>query len=165
MESILDDRLALALNIDRLMRRIHVDLRPGAEAVDAFRVGPLGGMILMTIAETEPVPTQILAREVGRDSGQMTRILNMLERKGLLTRARSTEDGRVWLVSLTETGQTQVSKFQAALLEVVDGLLHKLDPEERSQLSRALEKVLGGESQLPPNETSLGGASPSARLT
>lgn len=161
----MDDRLALAVNIDRLMRRIHVDLRPGAEAVDEFRVGPLGGMILMTIAENEPIPTQMLAREVGRDSGQMTRILKMLERKGLLTRVQSTDDGRVWLVSLTETGQKLVSQFQAALLEVIEKLLNRLGPEEQSQFSRTLEKVLGTQIEQATGTTTFGGASQSAPLT
>lgn len=147
MEPTLKDTLALALDIDRFMRRIHANLHPKAQAVDAEKVGPLGGMVLITIAENEPVSMQMLTRQLARDKAQMTRLIQMLERKALLQRVQSSEDGRVSLISLTTRGHTLVSSFQAGLAEVVEDLLEGIDATERRQFSATLRKVLSNKTE------------------
>lgn len=123
------------------MRRLHAEMHPRALAVDAQRIGPLGGMILMTIEEHEPVPAQRVATLLARDKGQMARTLQMLERKGFVTRQPSAEDGRVSLVSLTETGRDQVKSFQNALAETVEGLTVMLSKAEKTALLETLQKI------------------------
>ena len=135
------DPLTLALHIDHFMRRLHAEMHPRALAVDAQRIGPLGGMILMTIEEHEPVPAQRVATLLARDKGQMARTLQMLERKGFVTRQPSAEDGRVSLVSLTETGRDQVKSFQNALAETVEGLTVMLSKAEKTALLETLQKI------------------------
>ncbi|MEO0962357.1 MAG: MarR family transcriptional regulator [Pseudomonadota bacterium] len=142
MEITLQNSLSLALDIDRFMRVIHASLHPKAEASDRQKVGPFGGMVLMTIAETEPISIQALTRQLARDKAQMTRIIQLLEQKELLVRKRSSEDGRVSLVSLTDEGQTLVDSFQDALADVVEELLKGVSTEERKRLSATLQKIL-----------------------
>lgn len=147
MEFALKDTLALALDIDRFMRRIHANLHPKAQAIDEEKVGPLGGMVLMTIAENEPVSIQKLTRHLARDKAQMTRLIQMLERKALLHRAQSSDDGRVSLISLTARGHTLVAGFQAGLAEVVEDLLEGVGAAERHQFSATLRKVLSNKAE------------------
>ena len=45
--------IELALQIDRLMRRIHAELHPRANDFDHEGVGPIGGMLLLTIGEAK----------------------------------------------------------------------------------------------------------------
>lgn len=136
------DVLALALDLDRLMRVLHCTTRQRAEVVDRARIGPFGAMTLMTIADQEPLPIQGLARRLARDKAQVTRTVKLLEETGLIERSRSASDGRVWLVSLTDEGRDHVAGFQELLAEVVDGLTGGLDDVERRQFSAILAKML-----------------------
>ncbi|MEM9168278.1 MAG: MarR family transcriptional regulator [Pseudomonadota bacterium] len=137
-----DDTPALAMHLDRLMRRIHADLRPKAMRVDDANVGPLGGMILMTIEENAPVTVQELARRLARDKGQMTRFVQSLERKSLLVRMENPDDRRVTLIELTQAGEALVAAFRAALAEVVNAMLVDVSRSERAQLLKTLQKLL-----------------------
>ncbi|MGD1933791.1 MAG: MarR family winged helix-turn-helix transcriptional regulator [Candidatus Phaeomarinobacter sp.] len=142
METALKKTLALALDIDRFMRLIHVNLHPKAQAIDEQKVGPLGGMVLMTIAENERLSIQDLTRQLARDKAQMTRLIQLLERKELLLRTRLPDDARVSLVSLTSEGHALVASFQDALADVVEDLLSGVNAEERKQFSATLRKIL-----------------------
>ncbi|MEM9839075.1 MAG: MarR family transcriptional regulator [Pseudomonadota bacterium] len=141
-EQQLSDHATLALHLDQLMRRMHRDLHPKASEVDAPKVGPLGGMVLMTIEENEPVSVQAVARLVARDKGQITRFLQTLERKGLVVRTPSATDGRVSLLQLTAEGRTLVAGFRGAVTDVVGGLLVDVEPEARAQLLEIIKTML-----------------------
>ena len=138
----MSDTLTLALHIDRLMRRIHVDLRPRATAVDDAKVGPLGGMVLMTIDDADQISIQNLAAQLGRDKGQMTRYIQSLERKALIERVDWPEDRRVSRIRLTSAGRDLVTAFRVALTDVVEGLLVDIDTAERDQFLATLQKLL-----------------------
>ncbi|MEM1180128.1 MAG: MarR family transcriptional regulator [Acidobacteriota bacterium] len=137
-----NDVLALALDLDRLMRRLHCTMRQRAEVVDRARIGPFGAMTLVTIIDREPLPIQSLARQLSRDKAQITRTVKMLEETGLVQRTRSPTDGRVWLVSLTEKGHAHVAGYRELLTEIVGRLTGGLDDHERSQFSTVLAKML-----------------------
>ncbi|MDJ0825587.1 MAG: MarR family transcriptional regulator [Rhodobacter sp.] len=131
----------LAFVVDRFMRRIHAGLHQQAVQVDTDRIGPFGGMILMAVAEMEPVSIHALVAHMARDKSQMTRSLRMLEERGLIARAGCPEDGRVSLVSLTSKGRDLVAAFQRILSEVLDGLMVPLGQAERAQLSALLRRL------------------------
>lgn len=139
--------LALALDLDRLMRLLHCSMRQRSEAVDRARIGPFGMMALVTIADREPLPIQSLARHLSRDKGQITRTVQMLEEVGLIQRSRSSTDGRVWLVRLTEEGRAHVAGYQDLLADIVNSLTSDLDEVERNQFSAVLAKMLSSPDQ------------------
>ncbi len=133
---------ALALQIDRLMRLIHADIHPQAECFDTENVGPLGGMVLLTIAESEPIPIQSVVRRLGRDKSQMSRLINTLERKELLIKQPSPDDARVTLLKLAPRGQDQLQRIQTVLSSVIGNLFAPLSEKERTQFTALLTKVL-----------------------
>ena len=133
---------ALALDVDRLMRLIHATLAPMAKEADTAKVRPVGGMILMTIADMEPVPIQTLTRRLGRDKAQMTRALQALERKGMIERHRCAQDARVWRVSLTGEGRALVTRFQDLLGEVIASLMTDVRAADREQFAATLRTIL-----------------------
>ncbi|MEL6801822.1 MAG: hypothetical protein AAFO80_18280 [Pseudomonadota bacterium] len=59
--------------VDRFMRHIHADLGRKAPTFDKERVGPAGGMVLMALADQEPVAIHKLLRSIARDKAQITR--------------------------------------------------------------------------------------------
>ncbi len=132
----------LALNIDRLMRRIHAELQPRAADFDHHQVGPLGGMLLLTIGERGSVDIQSVVAALGRDKSQISRLIQRFERKGLLTRETSPTDGRVSLLSLTKSGRDQVESIKDVLTVIVDGLFNGLSRDEKAMFAAILERVL-----------------------
>lgn len=132
----------LALLIDRLMRRIHVTLHAKAPEFDTERVGPAGGMVLLTLAEHDGAPLSELTRLVGRDKSQMTRMMAGLERKGLITRAVCEADARVTRVALTQAGRQTVTGLQAAVTQAVDQVLAPLPTGDRAALQAIMTRAL-----------------------
>lgn len=132
----------LALLIDRFMRRIHFGLQSKAHAFDAERVGPGGGIVLLTLAEMGCPGLHELTRRVARDKSQMTRTIQSLERKGLVKRQVSPSDARVSLVSLTKDGQTVVAALRAAVAETIGEILAPISQSEEESLKALLKRAL-----------------------
>ena len=98
---------------------------------------------MMVLWEEERIGVKELGERLFLDSGTLTPLLKKLEAMGLITRARSAEDERRLIVSLTPAG--------AALRErALDVPMHmarcsKLDPGDAADLHRILYKMLGRE--------------------
>ncbi len=133
----------LAILLDRLVRRLHADLQRKAPSFDPHRVGPGGGMMLLTLAELGEVPMHELARTLVRDKAQVTREVRGLETKGMVQRTASTVDQRVVLLSLTSAGAEFVETIQKELAETVDDQLGLLDDNEKRQLQTLLATAVG----------------------
>ncbi|MEM6909089.1 MAG: winged helix DNA-binding protein [Pseudomonadota bacterium] len=135
------DPYELAHQIDRLMRRINAGVVVRAPVFDTERVGPIGGMILLTIAEVEPSPMQQIADAMARDKAQLSRAVSMLERRGLVMKSPHASDQRSTLLRLTEKGHAFVQQIRATLADVIDTALEPLSPAERAQLLEMLSKL------------------------
>lgn len=133
------DELARAL--DRLMRRVEAGVHLRASAIDADRIGPLGGMVLLTLADLGAVPVQTLVAMSGRDKSQITRLVQMLEGKGAVTRRRSAEDGRISLIALSDKGTRMVADLRRIMASVVDEMLAPLPEAERAALARTIMRL------------------------
>ncbi len=128
--------------VDRFMRQIHCDLGRKAPTFDVEKVGPAGGLVLMTLADLQPVPIHELVRSISRDKAQVTRLLQSLGKKGLVDKSQSEDDGRVCVLRLTPKGEQTVGGLRQALAETIDCLLHELSDGERGTLKALLQKAL-----------------------
>ncbi|MDJ0919178.1 MAG: MarR family transcriptional regulator [Woeseiaceae bacterium] len=131
----------MAIHVDRFMRRIHGGLHAQASEFDTENVGPGGGMILMTLADVEPAPVQLIARLMARDKSQMTRAIKVLERKGLISRSDEASDARVSLLHLTAKGRRTVDRIQQALTSVIGQILSPLTADEQRTLGEFLARL------------------------
>ncbi len=137
----MQDPYEIAYLVDRFMRRIAAGLHNRAVEVDTDRVGPLGGMILLTLADIEPAPIHRLVDQMGRDKSQMTRLIKTLEGKGMIERRGSADDRRVSVLQLTEKGRGFVTEIKKILSDVIDGILAPVPADERQGLIEALRKL------------------------
>ena len=71
----------------------------------------------------------------------ITGVVDRLEREGLVVRERVQDDRRVILACITETGRQLVHEAHEALVDHVGGLLQFVEPEERRELARQLERI------------------------
>lgn len=133
----------LALLMDRFMRRIHFGLQAKAHSFDTAKVGPGGGIVLLTLADMGCPGLQDLTTRVARDKSQMTRTIRGLEAKGLVQRHAAPHDARVTLISLTDAGQEVVAALQQAVADTVTEILAPISASEEDVLRRLLERALG----------------------
>jgi len=71
----------------------------------------------------------------------VTRLLNRLQRAGLIDRRRATHDRRVVEVWITDEGQERLRKADGPVGEAVANITSGLTEEEHQTLSRLLEKL------------------------
>ncbi|MEM9434667.1 MAG: MarR family transcriptional regulator [Pseudomonadota bacterium] len=128
--------------VDRFMRHIHCELGRKAPTFDTEKVGPAGGLVLMTLADLEPVAIHELVRTIARDKAQITRLLQSLEKKGLIEKSPSRDDGRVSVLQLTPKGEDTVARLRFVVAETIDSLLDPLSAQERGTLKSLLKKAL-----------------------
>lgn len=69
--------------------------------------------VLYELANRERPVAAELAKDLGLDPGYLSRILRGFERRGLLSRQPSPEDGRRSLLSLTEAGRQAFAPLDA----------------------------------------------------
>lgn len=77
-------------------------------------------------------------------SGTMTNRIDRLEKAGLVRRDRNPEDGRGFVVALTEAGFALIDAAVSAHVANQHRMMAPLTPEERQALDRLLAKWLTG---------------------
>lgn len=133
----------LALLIDRFMRRIHFGLQSKGPSFDTEKVGPGGGIVLLTLSDMGCPSLHDLTRQVARDKSQMTRTIRSLETKGLVERKPSLDDARVTLVCLTQAGERVVDALKQVVSETINEILSPISKPEEQVLRDLLERALG----------------------
>lgn len=103
------------------------------------------GRILFEIANSDSPNASQLGRELGLDAGYLSRILSRFEGQGLTERVRSEQDGRQYLIRLTQKGMDLFSDLDKRSRDEVAGILNELTGEEQQNLlksMREIEKIL-----------------------
>lgn len=85
---------------------------------------------------------EISARMIDR-APDMTRMIDRLVKRGLVTRERSGDDGRQAITTITAKGRTLVAAVNAKVRAVHKRVGEPLTDAEASQLSQLLEKLYG----------------------
>ena len=76
------------------------------------------------------------------DPGAMTRLIDRLQKKGVLRRVRTSDDRRAVRLELTAEGKKLYPKIVAALVAVFNHLLHGFNKSEVQQLESLLKRML-----------------------
>ncbi|WP_416425842.1 MarR family transcriptional regulator [Pseudomonas sp. App30] len=83
-----------------------------------------------------------LCRYLSLDSGSMTRMLDRLEQKNLITRKRCATDRRQIRLALTAEGHSLAERMPHIGADAMNDLVGVLEPTELADLERILTKVL-----------------------
>lgn len=96
---------------------------------------------LQLISERGAVSTSSLAVLLGIDPSTASRNLSGLERGGLISRKKGSDDGRQTDVRLTPRGKRAADAVNAGSLSSLAGVLERLPRGERQKVTDALELV------------------------
>ena len=97
--------------------------------------------VLRRLWEGDGIPTSVIGKEAGSDSGTITGLLDRLEMKGLIRRERCHADRRAVNVYLTDAGRALEQPLMQIISTVNEHALEGIDVRERAELLRMLARV------------------------
>lgn len=130
-----DLRLAIG-RVARRLRRAYVDAGEGLSFLELA--------VLHRLDRDGPTSPGTLAGDEGVTSAAVAATLTALERQGLVTRRRSTQDGRRIVVTISATGQRTLRQRESASVASIEAALQQLTASDRRRLAAViptLEKV------------------------
>ncbi len=91
-----------------------------------------------------------ITREFRHDSGALTRVIDHLERRGLLARKRSTRDRRAVNLALTPKGRRTVEELLPVVVGQMNAALEPFSRAEFEQLREMMERMVDHLQRLAP---------------
>lgn len=85
-----------------------------------------------------------LGGHLGLDKSSMTGLVSRAEKRGLLQRSPSPDDGRAVVVALTSLGRKLTERSTAEIGRSVEELCRELTAAQRTQLIRISSKIIRG---------------------
>jgi len=135
----LDDSYGYLINL--AAQRLKYELHQIFQA-RGYDITPEQWAVLNRLWEQDGLSQVELAERTFKDKPSTTRILNLLEQKGIVLRRRDAEDGRVMHVFLTKAGKDLKEKLIPCAEEVLVKSGQNLTKEEVSQFKQILRKIL-----------------------
>ncbi|HEV2269122.1 MAG TPA: MarR family transcriptional regulator [Steroidobacteraceae bacterium] len=98
--------------------------------------------VLKNLVRSDNETAASLCRALHYDTGSMTRMLDRLQEKGLVSRARDTGDRRLVFLRLTPAGESLIPKIRPALRRALRRHLAGFSQEEVASLKRYLGRII-----------------------
>lgn len=142
-------------SVGYMLRRLYSLMRTRLESAFADQsLTLMQWIVLMQIRDGLACTASDIAREFTHDSGALTRVIDQLERRGLLERRRSATDRRVVELELTADGRRMIDALLPLVVAEMNVLLEPLERQEfelfRGMLRRVLEHLQQAPAAIPP---------------
>ena len=97
--------------------------------------------VLYELAHRDRPTATTVAKELGLDSGYLSRILVRFEKRGLIARKPAKEDGRQSRLSLTTRGRSVFAPLERTANREVETMLSNLTPSDRESLIGSMQTI------------------------
>lgn len=97
--------------------------------------------VLYELAHREKPTASLVGNTLELDPGYLSRILSVFEKRKLVEKTPSQDDGRQTLLALTVEGRRQFAPLEARTIQEVRGMLEKLSENEQRQLIAAMQTI------------------------
>ncbi|HEX6838239.1 MAG TPA: MarR family transcriptional regulator [Polyangia bacterium] len=156
-------RRELKEDLDRIVETIIYlvteSRRLSKEEATRHGVTPTQLSVLKLLAEIGDLSLGTLSKEIRAHNSTVTGIVDRMEAAGLVERARSDQDRRVWIIRLTAAGKKVAERARVSPWDVLRQALAELSPSDQEKLTSLMRKVaLNVQSAVQPRrkETSNG---------
>ncbi len=133
--------------VSRILRA-HIVER-NAPFFDAHGVAGGEVALLNLIGQNPGISQKGLAEVVVLKKSAITKLVNEMERNGLITRRKEGDDLRVNALHLTEGGQEKLARMRADMDALQSELLAVLSPAERGMLFELMWRLIDGLGGIP----------------
>jgi len=130
----LDSFIKLVRETELVSARVHRHLPEAGLTVSQFGV-------LETLHHLGPLTQRDVGRKVLKSSGNVTLVIDNLEKQGLVRRERSTEDRRFVAVHLTEAGRKLIEEIFPRHVSTIVAEMRTLSGREQDELGRLCKKL------------------------
>ena len=101
-------------------------------------------MTLMRLSwREEPISATQLSKELCHDMGALTRVVDELERRGLVRRERSRRDRRAVELAITAAGRREAESGKRVIVDLLNELAEHYSTTELDALVGLLQRMLG----------------------
>jgi MarR family transcriptional regulator, 2-MHQ and catechol-resistance regulon repressor len=97
--------------------------------------------VLEALYHKEELTSQELSRKILKSKGNMTLVIDNLEKKGLIQRRRCVDDRRKVYVRLTDAGRECIAEVFPQHAEAIVHHMSVLNPQELEELGRICRKL------------------------
>lgn len=104
--------------------------------------------ILEALFHLGPMSQKTLGEKLLRSGGNITMIVDNLEKHGWVVRERQKKDRRVWMIRLTPEGEKLIARVMPPHAEMIMKEMDRLTPEEQEELRRICRKFGDGGEKL-----------------
>lgn len=134
------ERRALAAYIN-LLRATNTVSSQAMKQLDSHGVTPSQFAVLEALHHIGPMCLSELARKILRTSGNLTMVVDNLEKSGMVKRVQSASDRRFVSVEITDKGRKLVSGIFPEHAAEVTRLMSRLTAEEQDSLRELCRKL------------------------
>lgn len=138
-------RRELKEDLDRIVETIIYlvteSRRLSKEEATRHGVTPTQLSVLKLLAEIGDLSLGTLSKEIRAHNSTVTGIVDRMEAAGLVERARSDEDRRVWIIRLTAAGRKVAERARVSPWDVLRQALAELSPSDQEKLTSLMRKV------------------------
>lgn len=103
--------------------------------------------VLEALYKLGPMYQRDLAREIVKTTGNITTVIDNLEKNELVRREREAKDRRYFMVVLTAKGERLIKKIYPVHAKQVEQVMGRLTKAEQERLQTLCEKLEGAEKQ------------------
>lgn len=112
--------------------------------------------VLINVARDEGLSQQVLARRLLVAKSNVSALLAVLERKGLIERVKHASDARVRLVSLTDAGREITLRASGEHARIVEKIMAAISPQESDTVRQSMVRIAASlQPCLQPKEAAL----------
>lgn len=127
-----------------LLRRVHkLSIGQIEPMLEGTGVGMTQWVVLSLVDSGIATTCRCLSRNMGHDSGAMSRLVDQLETSGLLARVRDDADRRVSNLAVTEAGKAVLTQSTPPVIHVWNDILRDIAPEDFARTVGTLARILG----------------------
>jgi len=105
--------------------------------------------VLINVREKIAVTPSEICQNICHDTGALTRLIDQMEEKGLLTRERSDADRRRVEIHLTPAGEKILDQLVELVVDFWNGVLVDFSKEEADMMTDLLTRVTTKLSSIP----------------
>jgi len=91
-----------------------------------------------------------IGRHAGLNAPSVTALVDDLEKRRLVQRRRDDADGRIWWVSLTDAGLTEVERLYSDWIDVLHAALEDVSDDDIEASCRVIQRLADGIDTLGP---------------
>jgi len=133
---LLKDSLGFRVNYLAKLMRSELEFR-----LQSFGISSTQWTVLVALLQEDMISQRDVAERVTLDNATTTRVLDVLEARGFISRNRTDDDRRVQIIALSDVGREFALEAAKCGEEINLAALESLTPEQKTSLIEIIEKL------------------------